>query len=179
MSKEVSRSNAETIPETASGSNRRSFLKNTVVAGAAAGVGAAILTKSIPAVAYDRHGSLTHGDAAILRFVAAAEIIESDLWLQYNELAGVQDGEVSRIASKLIPGYPSQPTGGNSDYTGAIKQLDGDMDQYISDNTEDELSHEVFLNAYLASKGADTVDLELSALCHRARPPVRTKASGV
>jgi len=160
MSKEASRSNAETIPETGSGSNRRSFLKNTVVAGAAAGVGAAILTQGIPAVAYDRHGSLTKGDAAILRFVAAAEIIESDLWLQYNELAGVQDGEVSKIASRLIPGYPSQPTGGNSDYTEAIKQLDEDMDQYISDNTEDELTHEVFLNAYLASKGADTVNLE-------------------
>ena len=159
MSKEVFRSNAETIPENTGGSNRRSFLKKTA-AGAAAGVGAAILTKGIPAAAYDHHGSLTRGDAAILRFVAAAEIIESDLWLQYNELAGVQDGEVSKIASKLIPGYPSQPTGGNPEYTEAIKQLDEDMDQYISDNTEDELSHEVFLNAYLASKGAETVDLE-------------------
>jgi len=87
MSKEVSRSTAETIPENASGPNRRSFLKNTLVAGAAAGVGAAILSKGISAAAYDGHGSLTRGDAAILRFVAAAEIIESDLWLQYNELA--------------------------------------------------------------------------------------------
>ena len=64
------------------------------------------------------------------------------------------------MASKLIPGYPSQATGGNTAYTNAIMQLDGDMDQYISDNTEDELSHEVFLNAYLASKGADTVNLD-------------------
>ena len=160
MSKEVSRSNAEVISENQSGSNRRSFLKKTVVAGAAAGIGAAILTKGVPAVADDRHGSLSKGDAAILRFVAAAEIIESDIWLQYNELAGVQDGEVSGIAAKLIPGYPSQPTGGNSDYTNAVLQLDGDMDQYISDNTEDELSHEVFLNAYLASKGAATISLD-------------------
>ena len=160
MSQEVSRSNAEVAPENPSGSNRRSFLKKTVVAGAAAGIGAAILTKSIPAVADDRHGSLSKGDAAILRFVAAAEILESDMWLQYNELAGVQDGEVSGIASKLIPGYPSQPTGGNSDYTNAVLQLDGDMDQYISDNTEDELSHELFLNSYLASKGAATVNLD-------------------
>jgi hypothetical protein len=38
--------------------------------------------------------------------------------------------------------------------------LDGDMSQYIHDNTEDELSHEVFINAYLASKGADTVNLD-------------------
>ena len=160
MSKEVTRSNVEVAPETQSGSNRRSFLKKTVVAGAAAGIGAAILTKGVPAVADDRRGSLSKGDAAILRFVAAAEILESDMWLQYNELAGVQDGEVSRIASKLIPGYPSQPTGGNSDYTNAVLQLDGDMDQYISDNTEDELSHELFLNSYLASKGAATVNLD-------------------
>ncbi len=141
-------------------SNRRSFLKNTMIAGAATTAGAALLTNGVPAFAQDKSGSLSKGDAAILRFVAAAEIIESDIWLQYNELAGVQDGEVSKLASKLIPGYPSQPTGGNTAYTGAVLQLDADMNQYISDNTEDELSHEVFLNAYLASKGADTVNLD-------------------
>ncbi len=136
---------------------RRSFLKGLGVAGAA--LSAAPLLR-VAANAEERSGSLRRGDAAILRFVAAAEIIESDIWLQYNELAGVQDGEVSKLASKLIPGYPSQATGGNADYTNDIKQLDGDMDQYISDNTEDELSHEAFLNAYLASKGADTVNLD-------------------
>jgi len=141
-------------------SNRRSFLRNTMVAGAAATAGAALLSKSVPAFAEDKHSSLSKGDAAILRFVAAAEIIESDIWLQYNELAGIQDGEVSKLASHLIPGYPSQPTGGNDDYTEAIEQMDEDMNQYISDNTEDELSHEVFLNAYLKSKGADEVSLE-------------------
>lgn len=164
MSKEVSRSTAETssIPEKAlsSGSSRRAFLKDSVVAGAAVTAGAAILSKGIPSFAEDRSGSLSKGDAALLRFVAAAEIIESDIWLQYNELAGVQNGEVSRLASRLIPGYPSAATGGNPTYTNAIVQLDSDMSQYISDNTEDELSHEVFLNAYLASKGADTVSLD-------------------
>src|SRR6201993_3667188 len=165
MSNEVTRSTAEaTRPSTDTASdrrsNRRSFLKNTVIAGAATTAGAALLTKGLPAFAQDKSGSLSKGDAAILRFVAAAEIIESDIWLQYNELAGVQDGEVSKLASKLIPGSPPQPTGGNTSYTNAILQLDGDMDQYISDNTEDELSHEVFLNAYLASKGADTVNLD-------------------
>ncbi len=136
---------------------RRSFMKGLGIAGAA--LSAAPLLH-IAAEAEERSGSLSKGDAAILRFVAAAEIIESDIWLQYNELAGVQDGEVSKLASKLIPGYPSQATGGNTDYTSDVKQLDGDMDQYISDNTEDELSHEAFLNAYLASKGADTVNLD-------------------
>jgi hypothetical protein len=136
---------------------RRSFLKGLGVAGAA--LSAAPLLR-VGAQADDHGSSLSKGDAALLRFVAAAEIIESDIWLQYNELAGVQDGEVSKLAAKLIPGYPSQVTGGNADYTSDIKQLDGDMDQYISDNTEDELSHEVFLNAYLASKGAATVNLD-------------------
>jgi hypothetical protein len=136
---------------------RRAFLKGLGVAGAALSASPLL---GVGAKAQDRKGSLTKGDAAILRFVAAAEIIESDIWLQYNELAGIQDGEVSRLASQLIPGYPSLPTGGNANYTSDVKQLDGDMDQYISDNTEDELSHEVFLNAYLASKNAATVNLD-------------------
>ena len=55
--------------------------------------------------------SISKGDAALLRFAAAAEIIESDLWLQYQELAGTQDDEVSALASKLIPGYPPTATG--------------------------------------------------------------------
>jgi hypothetical protein len=37
--------------------------------------------------------------------------------------------------------------------------LDGDMPQYIADNTDDEISHHRFLNNYLASKGAKTIDL--------------------
>jgi len=145
------------------GSNRRSFLKTGMVAGAVT-VGAGLLTNSSSALAQDekdeKNGGLTRGDAAILRFLAAAEILESDLWLQYQELAGTQDDEVSTLASQLIPGYPSQPTGGSPAYTNAIAQLDSDMAQYIHDNTEDELSHEVFINAYLASKGADTVNLD-------------------
>ncbi len=161
MSKDVTRSNAGTTDSSAknekSSVNRRSFLKNTVVAGAAATVSAGILAKATPAFA---SSSITNGDAALLRFVAAAEIIESDIWLQYNELAGLQDGEVSKLAASLIPGYPSQVTGGSEAYSEAIKVLDEDMDQYISDNTEDELTHETFLNAYLASKGAATVNLD-------------------
>ena len=139
---------------------RRSFLKGAGIAGAAIAAGG-LLTLDLKAVEPEASsGSLSQGDAAILRFLAAAEIIESDLWLQYQELAGVQDDEVSQLASQLIPGYPAQATGGNAIYTAALKQLDGDMDQYIHDNTEDELSHEVFINAYLASKGAATVNLD-------------------
>ena len=90
---------------------------------------------------------ITKGDAALLRFAAAAEILETDLWVQYNELAGIQDSE--------------EPDGtGNPAYTEAVAQLDEDMDQYIHDNTEDERTHFTFLNAYLTSKGAQPVNLE-------------------
>jgi hypothetical protein len=148
---------------------RRSFLKGLGVAGAALSANAFMAAKE---GAEERSGSLTNGDAAILRFLAAAEIIESDLWLQYQELGGVQDDEVSKLASKLIPGYPAQPTGGNPVYMQDLIPLDADMSQYIHDNTEDELTHEVFINAYLKSKGADTVNLD------RFRTLPSSKATG-
>jgi len=130
------------------------------VAGAAVTAGAAILDNVPSLLAQETHGHLTRGDAAILRWLAVAEIIESDLWLQYTELAGTQDSEVSTIASQQIPGYPSAATGGNSPYSNAISQLDEDMAQYIQDNTEDELTHETFINAFLVSKGAPPVSLD-------------------
>ena len=143
--------------------NRRSFLKKSVAAGAVATASLGLLTGA-PSVLAEQEGEgnerLTKGDVAILRFLAAAEIIESDLWLQYQELGGVQDDEVSKLASQLIPGYPAQPTGGNPSYVQDLLPLDGDMPQYIHDNTEDELTHEVFINKYLASKGAPAVDLD-------------------
>ena len=83
---------------------------------------------------------ITEGDVAILRFLAAAELIETDLWQQYTELAGADAPE--------------------SSYRAAIEVLDEDMPQYISDNTDDEISHAAFLNAYLASKGAQPVNLD-------------------
>ena len=140
--------------------NRRSFLKNSVVAGAAVTAGAAILKNVPSALAEPGNGHLTRGDTAILRWLAAAEIIESDLWLQYTELAGTPDNEVSTIASQQIPGYLSTPRGGSAPYTSAVSQLDGDMAQYIQDNPEDELTHETFINAFLVSKGADPVSLD-------------------
>jgi hypothetical protein len=162
--------NAEGTPQPSRAIQRRSFLKGLGVTGAAALSASAFL--GAKAGAEERSGSLTKGDAAILRFLAAAEIIESDLWLQYQELGGVQDDEVSKLASKLIPGYPATPTGGNPVYMQDLIPLDGDMSQYIHDNTEDELTHEVFINAYLKSKGADTVNLD------RFRTLPSSKATG-
>src|SRR4051812_20289512 len=125
-------------------SSRRSFLLKGAAVGAA-GLGAGRLLADPPQAFAS--GGLTSGDAAILRFLAAAELIETDLWQQYNELAGIQDGEV--------PGGS-----GNPDYTEAVKVLDGDMDQYIHDNTDDEISHATFINAYLKAHGAQTVNLD-------------------
>ena len=105
-------------------------------------------------------GGITKGDAAILRFLAAAEILETDLWLQYQELGGVQDDEVSKLASQFIPGYPAAPTGGNTLYMQDLLPLDSDMSQYIHDNTEDELTHEVWLNNYLVAHGAAPANLD-------------------
>ena len=144
--------------------NRRSFLKKSMAAGALT-MGAGVLAAG-PAVFADsdgdndRSGRLSPGDAAILRFLAAAEIIESDLWLQHQELGGVQDGEVSAEAAAQIPGYPAAQTSANLNYITALTQLDTDMPTYIHDNTDDELTHETFINAYLASKGASTVNLD-------------------
>src|SRR5215470_10772860 len=132
--------------------NRRSFMKNGLTA---AGVG--LLASSTSVLADDDHdhdhdhdehgGRLNRGDAALLRFAAAAEILETDFWVQYNELAGVQDDEV--------PGGSGNPL-----YTAALASVDDDNPQYIHDNTDDEFTHQNFLNAYLQSKGFAAVSLE-------------------
>jgi hypothetical protein len=131
-------------PQPKSAVHRRSFLRGMGIAGVALSAGTLL-----PEVLNGQAGNagLTKGDAAILRFLAAAEIIETDVWQQYNELAGIQDDEV--------PGGS-----GNEPYADALEQLDDDMPQYIHDNTDDELTHEVFLNAYLAAHGAPTVNLD-------------------
>jgi len=131
--------------------NRRSFMRNGLTAAGAATMGAGLLAHSSSAFAgegpEEHSGRLTPGDAALLRFAAAAEILETDFWVQYNELGGIQDSEV--------PGGSGSPA-----YTAALEVLDSDMAQYIHDNTDDEFTHQNFLNAYLASKGASTVNLE-------------------
>src|SRR5262249_55985561 len=125
--------------------NRRSFVKGGLTAGAAT-VGAGLIAHSSSAFAQSS-GSLTKGDAALLRFAAAAEILESDFWIQYNELGGIQDNEV--------PGGTGNPI-----YTAKLEKLDSDFSQYIHDNTDDEITHFKFLNAYLESKGAEPANLD-------------------
>jgi Ferritin-like domain len=130
-------------------SNRRSFLKNGAMAAGAAAIGTGLLGKATRAFAEDEpSGSLRRGDAAILRFLLAAEIIESDLWQQYAEFGSFQTGGSKLDLPFNIIGNPNAP------YVVALSNLDGDMAQYIADNTDDEFSHMNFLRAYLNSKGA-------------------------
>jgi hypothetical protein len=135
--------------------NRRAFLRGSVAAGAAI-AGATVLggrktfaQASLSALT-SASGSLTKGDAAILRFLAAAELIESDLWTQYAELGGIGNNPPIELD-------PTQPL---NNYQVALSNLDSDGPQYITSNTLDEVSHATFLNAYLDSKGAEPVDFD-------------------
>jgi hypothetical protein len=122
--------------------SRRSFLGNTIALGAGT-VGAGLLSSIRTAEA---SGSLSPGDAALLRFPAALELLEADFWIQYNELGGIRDNEV--------PGGS-----GNPDYAEALEVIEDEMGDYIHDNTDDEITHHQFLNAYLVSKGAAAANL--------------------
>jgi hypothetical protein len=117
---------------------RRTFLKGSLAAGAAV-AGSAML--GAPKGLAQTSESLTNGDVAILRLLAAAELIEADLWQQYAELGGVTEGT-------------------QNPYQLALQNLDGDGSQYITSNTGDELSHADFLNAYLIFKGQEPVDFD-------------------
>ncbi len=126
-------------------STRRSFLQKGALVASAASVGAGLLTEGLAAFGSDRRddddSDLSRGDIAILRFLAAAELIEADMWIQYAELGGASDGP-------------------QNNYQQAFEFLDGDGPQYISSNTLDEVSHAAFINAYLESKGADPVNFD-------------------
>ena len=121
---------------------RRSFLTGMGMgmAGAAFSAGTIVARDDNNDNDNDGNKKLPKGDVAILRFLAAAELVESDFWQQYNELGGVN--------------------GGNAAYKLALQNLDGDMPQYISDNTDDEMSHAAFLNAFLMSRGEQAVNLD-------------------
>ena len=125
--------------------NRRSFLKTGLAVAGAATMGTGLL---VPAKAQGTpSASLTQGDTDILRFLAAGEALEADFYTQYNELGGIQDDEVP---------------GGSDDriYAQKLRRIDPNFSQYIHDITDDEMSHQNFINAYLVSKGAEAVDME-------------------
>ena len=129
-----------------SAANRRSFLKKGF---GAAAIGAGVLAVGKPILGQSQN-SLPAGDVAILRFLAAAELIESDLWIQYAELGGIGNN----------PPIEVDPNQHLNPYQVALSNLDGDGPQYISSNTLDEVSHATFINAYLESRGAQPVNFD-------------------
>ena len=141
-----------TVSEGAIG--RRSFMKRLGMAGAAATLPVgALLTSQTRANAFDigrSNGRLSEGDAAILRFLAAAELIEADLWTQYAELGGIGNNPPVEVG----------PNPTLNAYQSALSNLDGDGPQYITSNTLDEVSHATFLNAYLEFRGAEPVNFD-------------------
>ena len=135
---------------------RRSFLKNIGIAGATLSAGALLKTEG-NAQTTRSTGRLSKGDVALLQFALWAETVESDLWTQYAELGGVgPSGGGAAQSTEELQGF----IGGNPAYSLALQNLDGDMPQYITDNTDDELSHAAFLQAFLRSRGEAPVDLE-------------------
>src|SRR6202049_797796 len=132
--------------------SRRSFLRTGTW-----GVGAALGTGMLPqelARAEEDYGPLNRVNTAILKFLSALEQVEADLWIQYAELGGAVTQGVTFSPIDL----PFK-TGLAPNYITALQVLDGDMPQYIADNTDDEISHHRFLNNYLMSKGAQPIDL--------------------
>jgi hypothetical protein len=110
---------------------RRSFITTMAVGGVGASLAAAGSARA------QGGGGLTRGDVAILRFLAAAELIEADLWQQYAELAN-----------------------NNPAYQKALLNIDPNMVAYIQQNANDEFSHQAFLNAFLISQNLEPVDLD-------------------
>ena len=150
--------------------NRRSFLGKGVV-GTGAVLGISLLPEHAEALDNESNAPLNHGDRAIITFLSALEQVEADLWIQYAELGGATNQGLSPIDLQL--NGKTIKTGLSAGYIAALEVLDGDMPQYIADNTDDEISHHRFLNNYLISKGASPVDLSHFAVL----PP--SKVSGV
>src|SRR5437763_4283181 len=151
---------------------RRSFLKKGALGAGVAAIAAGLLPGRFAfAQAEDDGAPITKGDIAILTFLSALEQVEADLWIQYAELGGATNQGLSTIDLEL--NGKKIATGLAPNYITALEVLDGDIPQYIADNTDDEISHHRFLNNYLASKGAKPIDLSEFATL----PP--SKVSGV
>src|SRR5437016_2675023 len=119
------------------GLGRRAFMKSMAFGGAALLPVASAVADHDKKEHANGHG-ISDRDADILRFLAAAEILETDLWQQYTEFAN-QDGP----------------------YVEALETIDDDMPTYVTQNTNDELSHQDFLNAFLVKSHKRPVNLEL------------------
>lgn len=127
--------NNEITEQNKHGVSRRSFVRR-------AAIGAALIPVSgflgSAASSFGQgSGQVTSGDIAILKFLAAAELVEADLWSQYCELAM-----------------------NNRPYRRALEDVDDAIVTYICDDRDNEQSHADFINAYLVSIGEQPVNLD-------------------
>jgi hypothetical protein len=121
--------------------DRRTFLRGGAVLGATLAAAAAGSPAAMAKVAgafgpIDRD-AVTAGDIAILRFLAAAELLEDDLWQQYCELA---------VA--------------NPSYNKALGRIDRSLIRYVCDDRDDERSHAAFINSFLAAIDEEPINLD-------------------
>src|SRR5260370_26707041 len=133
-----------------------------MVAAGAMTAGVGLVSGSAAFAEAEDRAPITKGDIAILTFLSALEQVEADLWIQYAELGGPTPNVPSSIGLSGIDlqlNDKAISTGLAPGYVTALQVLDGDMPQYIADNTDDEISHHRFLNNYLQSKGAKMIDL--------------------
>ena len=80
---------------------------------------------------------LNDGDVAVLQFLAAAELVESDLWGQYSELAS-----------------------NNPEFRSALEKIKDTLPDYVNGDFADETSHASFINAFLEAAGKEPVNLD-------------------
>ena len=142
--------------------NRRSFMKKSLLAGTATVGAGLIAAKTASGQTSGRTLPPTRGDIAILSLLAAAELIEADLWQQYAELGGLTPGQLPVETAPFTP---------MNNYQAAFMNLDSDGPQYISSNNLDEQSHAAFLNAYLFPLSRRPWTSMNFALCRAARQP--------
>ena len=119
--------------------SRRSFLGGASALGVAGLVSGANLLRS-PALHAGNgpvFAGVTPGDINILKFLAAAELIEDDLWQQYCELAV-----------------------NNPRFRRTLERIDPSLVRYICDDRDDERSHAQLINAFLVANGEEAVNLD-------------------
>jgi len=139
---EATDTNKETNTSEDQPTSRRSLLRGAAFAGAGLGLaglaGVPSVAHSVPSLAATSPGPpITPGDVDILRFLAAAEFLEGDLWDQYWELAA-----------------------GNAAYGKALNNIENELVTYTCDVAAYERTHSEFINAFLVANGYEPVSLD-------------------
>ncbi len=86
--------------------NRRSYLRNGMVAAEAMTAGVGLVSSPAAFADAEDHAPVTKGDIAILTFLSALEQVEADLWIQYAELGG----PTSKVPSSIEHRRRDQPS---------------------------------------------------------------------